>query len=184
MTFENIVAKGEIAINELYSTAMLCRDFPDYCLDIFPNLSAADLLYVEKVLLKHTTLKMSYHANLWLKVVKRLNAFHLGVQIAWENSYISIIFTGIIRSPNCTWVDAWTAYKCYEYNYEMLIIESMDSDTETRRLSPVAILGEGYLDLINGPQDHGWCSGYTCRKRVSTFMALVATGNRQSLVLS
>jgi len=37
-------------------------------------------------------------------------------------------------------------------------------------------LGDGYIDLINGPQDHGWCSGYTCRKRVSTFMALVATG--------
>jgi hypothetical protein len=61
-------------------------------------------------------------------------------------------------------------------NYEMLVIESMDSDTETRRLSPVAILGDGYIDLINGPQDHGWCSGYTCRKRVSTFHALVATG--------
>lgn len=63
----------------------------------------------------------------------------------------------------------------------MLIIESMDSDTETRRLSPVAILGhdeddDGVLDLINGPQDHGWCSGYTCRKRLSTFQAIVATG--------
>ena len=28
----------------------------------------------------------------------------------------------------------------------------MDNDTETRRLSPVAILSDnGYLDLINGP---------------------------------
>lgn len=72
----------------------------------------------------------------------------------------------------------WTAYKCTEpgVNYEMLIIENMDADTETRRLSPVAILGDKYIDLINGPQDHGWCSGYTCRKRVSTFMSLVATG--------
>ena len=58
----------------------------------------------------------------------------------------------------------------------MLIIESMDDDTETRRLSPLALLGDGYVDLINGPQDHGWCSGYTCRLRLSTFMALVATG--------
>jgi len=40
----------------------------------------------------------------------------------------------------------------------------MDSDTETRRLSPVAIISDnGYLDLINGPQDHGWCGGYTCK---------------------
>ena len=65
----------------------------------------------------------------------------------------------------------------------MLIIESMDDDTETRRLSPVAILGDGYVDLINGPQDHGWCSGYTCRKRLSTFMALVATGKVKGIEL-
>lgn len=58
----------------------------------------------------------------------------------------------------------------------MLIVESLDEDTETRRLSPVAILGNGYLDLINGPQDHGWCSGYTCRKRLSTFMIVVELG--------
>jgi len=32
----------------------------------------------------------------------------------------------------------------------MLVIESMDADTETRRLSPVALLGNGYIDLING----------------------------------
>jgi hypothetical protein len=63
-----------------------------------------------------------------------------------------------------------------DINYEMLIIESMDSDTESRRVSPVAILSDGYMDLINGPQDHSWFSGYTNRKRISTFMALVATG--------
>ena len=82
-------------------------------------------------------------------------------------------------------MDAWTAYKCTEpgVNYEMLIIENMDADTETRRLSPVAILGDQYIDLINGPQDHGWCSGYTCRKRVSTFMSLVATGRNKDLVV-
>lgn len=83
---------------------------------------------------------------------------------------------GVIRNDNCTYRSSWQAYVCMEdINHEMLIIESMDSDTETRRLSPVAILGDGYIDLINGPQDHGWCSGYTCRKRISTFMALVAT---------
>ena len=70
----------------------------------------------------------------------------------------------------------WQAYECPDYDYFTLTIESMDPDTETRRLSPVAILGDGYLDLINGPQDHGWCSGYTCRKRLSTFQALVASG--------
>ena len=71
----------------------------------------------------------------------------------------------------------WQAYEDHTLTYKMLVIESMDSDTEKRRLSPVAVLGDGYLDLINGPQDHGWCSGYTCRKRLSTFPAIVATGN-------
>ena len=78
-------------------------------------------------------------------------------------------------------MDLWKAYKCTEpeVNYEMLIIENMDADTEARRLSSVTILGDQYIDLINGPQDHGWCSGYTCRKRVSTFMSLVATGKNK-----
>lgn len=28
-----------------------------------------------------------------------------------------------------------------------------------------------------GPQDQGWCSGYTCQKRVSLFHSIVATGH-------
>ena len=55
-------------------------------------------------------------------------------------------------------MDLLTAYKCTEpgVNYEMLIIENMDADTEARRLSSVTILGDQYIDFINGPQDHGW----------------------------
>ena len=46
----------------------------------------------------------------------------------------------------------------------MLVIESMDADTETRRLSPLALdggdTGHGpYTDLLNGPMDHGWSQG-------------------------
>ncbi|XP_060573258.1 fibrocystin-L-like isoform X2 [Ruditapes philippinarum] len=92
---------------------------------------------------------------------------------------------GVIRSDNCIYRSTWHAYECdSDLNYQLLIIESMDDDTETRRLSPVAILGNGYLDLINGPQDHGWCSGYTCRLRISTFMALVDTGEDYLVHLS
>ena len=66
-------------------------------------------------------------------------------------------------------------------DYRMMVVESLDADTETRRLSPVAIFGENddgetYLDLVNGPQDHGWCSGYTCQKRLSTFPIIAALG--------
>lgn len=84
-------------------------------------------------------------------------------------------FKGVIRK-DCTYMDSWQSYKCFGLNYRMLVIESLDADTETRRLSPVAVLGDGYVDLINGPQDHGWCSGYTCQKRVSLFHSIIATG--------
>ncbi|KAM3595703.1 uncharacterized protein V6R79_001361 [Siganus canaliculatus] len=82
---------------------------------------------------------------------------------------------GVIRR-DCSYMWTWQAYKCFGLNYSMLVIESLDADTETRRLSPVAVLGGGFVDLINGPQDHGWCSGYTCQKRVSLFHSIVATG--------
>ncbi|XP_012942613.1 fibrocystin-L [Aplysia californica] len=93
---------------------------------------------------------------------------------------------GIYKTDNCTWVSEWRAYNCEDfYDWRMLVIESMDSDTETRRLSPLAIYNpEGYVDLINGPQDHGWCSGYTCRKRLSTFQAIVALDQPFDMFLS
>ncbi|XP_036421459.1 fibrocystin-L-like [Colossoma macropomum] len=82
---------------------------------------------------------------------------------------------GIIRSSNCTYMSTWQAYKCFGLTYRMLVIQSLDSDTEKRRLSPVAVLGDGYVDLLNGPQDHGWCFGYACQKRVSLFYSIIAT---------
>ncbi|XP_068094025.1 fibrocystin-L-like [Hyperolius riggenbachi] len=84
---------------------------------------------------------------------------------------------GIIRDSSCVYMSSWEAYKCFGLNYEMLVIESLDSDTETRRLSPVAVLakGDGYVDLLNGPSNHDFCSGYSCRKRVSLFHPIVAT---------
>jgi parallel beta-helix repeat protein len=96
---------------------------------------------------------------------------------------------GIVRGINneslCTYQASWQAYECHGLEYRMLIIESMDHDTEDRRLSPVAVLSEsGYLDLINGPQDHGWCFGYTCQKRISTFMALIAGNMSYDIVLT
>lgn len=62
--------------------------------------------------------------------------------------------------------------------------ESLDDDTELRRLSPVAVVSDNYIDLINGPQDHGWCSGYTCQKRVSLFHTLVLPDEKVEIYLS
>lgn len=88
---------------------------------------------------------------------------------------------GVLRDNTCTYSSSVQSYMCTDYNYKTLTIESLDADTETRRLSPVAVLGwndngDGFVDLINGPQDHGWCAGYTCQKRLSTFQAITPIG--------
>ncbi|MBN3294522.1 PKHL1 protein, partial [Polypterus senegalus] len=89
---------------------------------------------------------------------------------------------GVIRDPSCTYMPSWQSYKCFTLDYEMLVIESLDSDTETRRLSPVAVLADGYLDLLNGPADHSWCKGYSCRRRLSMFHTIVAANKSFSTV--
>lgn len=92
---------------------------------------------------------------------------------------------GIVRGTRdhnmCSWYGDWNAYKCSDIDYRMLVIESLDPDTETRRLSPVALIANGYVNLLNGPMDHGWCLGYTCQERISTFYGIVATGTNYSL---
>lgn len=35
----------------------------------------------------------------------------------------------------------WQAYRCKTLQHHMLVIESLDADTETRRLSPLALVG-------------------------------------------
>ena len=66
--------------------------------------------------------------------------------------------TGLYRDDTCQWNDNWRAYKCQEINHRFVLIESMDRDTKIRRLSPIAMLADagpnGYIDLVNGPQDH------------------------------
>jgi hypothetical protein len=96
-------------------------------------------------------------------------------------------YRGIVRDESkCTYRDSWQAYECSEMDYRILVIESMDIDTETRRISPVAIFSDDnkYVDLINGPQDHGWCFGYTCQKRVSTFFAVVTPNKNYDIYLT
>jgi len=96
-------------------------------------------------------------------------------------------YTGIVRDESkCTYRDSWQAYECIGMDYRVLVIESMDSDTETRRLSPVAIFSDDnkYVDLMNGPQNHGWCFGYGCQRRVSTFFAIIAADKNYDIYLT
>lgn len=91
-------------------------------------------------------------------------------------------YIGIIRDDTCSYKTSYQAWECHGYDYEMLMLESMDQDTETRRVSPVAVLGEGFVDLVNGPQDHGWCLGYTCQKRLSIFPIILAMGEFKIII--
>ncbi|XP_045124918.1 fibrocystin-L-like [Portunus trituberculatus] len=86
---------------------------------------------------------------------------------------------GIARDESCSVASAWQAWKCTSLSHRMMILESMDTDTEVRRLSPIALIANpglsGYVDLLNGPMDRGWCFGYTCQERISTFYAIVSS---------
>ncbi|XP_063862993.1 fibrocystin-L-like [Scylla paramamosain] len=69
-----------------------------------------------------------------------------------------------------------------------MIIESIDTDTEVRRLSPIALIANpgpsGYVDLLSGPMDRGWCAGYMCQERISTFFSVVATGMTYEMAMT
>ncbi|XP_069115426.1 fibrocystin-L-like [Argopecten irradians] len=84
---------------------------------------------------------------------------------------------GIARTGSCVANNELRYWNCTTNDHEVVMLESMDSDTETRRLSPVALLAcpdnTCFINLLNGPQDHGWCSGYTCKLRLSLFPLIV-----------
>ncbi|XP_066917357.1 fibrocystin-L-like [Clytia hemisphaerica] len=86
---------------------------------------------------------------------------------------------------NCVFRSDWRMYRCKDMKYRMFVFESLDKDTEIRRLSPIALATrDGYIDLINGPQDHGWCHGYTCQERVSMFQMIVNMHRHYDLYLT
>merc|ERR1719347_121004 len=95
---------------------------------------------------------------------------------------------GIFRDDTCNWNSDWRVFRCQNINHRIMIIESMDRDTKIRRLSPIAVLGnpgsDGYIDLVNGPQDFSCCSGYTCAERLSTFFTMVATGQMYEIMFT
>lgn len=49
---------------------------------------------------------------------------------------------------------------------------------------PVALAHDGYVDLLNGGMDHGWCFGYTCLERLSTFHTTVREGVEYDLTFT
>lgn len=93
--------------------------------------------------------------------------------------------SGFADDSQCSFVTMWNAYLCTGIDHLMFVIESLDADTEVRRLSPIGLgSSNGYIDLLNGPQDFGWCGGYTCQERISTFYGIVAAGLEYTLGLT
>ena len=96
---------------------------------------------------------------------------------------------GIVRGgnwseDNCIWMSSWNSYSCNGLNHLMFVFESLDEDTEVRRLSPFALAANGFIDILNGPKDHGWCGGYTCQERISTFYGIIAPGLNYEIALT
>ena len=95
---------------------------------------------------------------------------------------------GIVRSgkpgADCAFVPDWNAYRCRGLDHLMLVMESLDADTEVRRLSPIALGAGDYVNLVNGPMDNGWCGGYTCQERISTFYAVVCSDLEYTIALT
>ncbi|KAJ3088845.1 Fibrocystin-L [Quaeritorhiza haematococci] len=86
---------------------------------------------------------------------------------------------GVYRNSGCTLLETWNAYHCQGTLYNMFVMENMDSDSLDRRISPAGLLSvaatEGnFLDLLNGPKTIGWCSHYSCLKRLGAQFGLVA----------
>ncbi|CAM2722167.1 unnamed protein product [Rotaria socialis] len=163
------------------------------CVDMdCDGLKKALLMDTDGTLLGQTGSAISQADYLWGDQQHGVGDFRIPtVALANMSGYqinISAIYPhrGISLAPTCVYNSAWQMYFCNNtLDYRMLIIESMDSDTERRRLSPVAVMSDnGYIDLINGPQDHGCCNGYTCRKRVSTFMAIVQSQHTYLIYLT
>lgn len=112
----------------------------------------------------------------------------LALQTHNDGSRVNITETypykGIYRDADCEFMSDWQSYYCPGVNHDMMIIESLDADTENRRISPVGLAAGEFIDLINGPMDHGWCLGYTCQERISTFYTIVRNGLNYSLAFT
>lgn len=85
----------------------------------------------------------------------------------------------------CTYIPSWQGWNCPEKKFGRLAVESLDADNEMRRISPVAFASDdGYVNLMNGFMDHGWCFSYTCLQRMMMFYSPVRIGSTYTVFFS
>lgn len=90
------------------------------------------------------------------------------------------------HSSACTHNTQGHFYKCDNtIDYAQVMYESMDVDTETRRVAPIAIINnndksssnaDSYVDIVNGVLDTSCCAGYACQLRQTTHPLIMACG--------
>lgn len=61
---------------------------------------------------------------------------------------------------------------------QLLVLESRDDDAEDRNFGPLALVDNsiGKRDLLLETADHGWCFGYACLERLSSYWGVVSAG--------
>jgi len=86
-------------------------------------------------------------------------------------------YKGASRGDTCSWSERWQAYSCTGSTRGHLMFESLDFDTEIRRIAPVGFRSSsGFIDLANGPADHTCCAGYACSLRATYNYFIVECG--------
>ena len=92
---------------------------------------------------------------------------------------------GVFGTNNCAHDADNHYYKCNNVannvEYAQVLYESMDIDTETRRVAPIAYMTEGTVDIVNGVLDTSCCGGYACQLRQTTHPMIMACGKSYEL---
>ena len=92
---------------------------------------------------------------------------------------------GMVRT-NCSLVAHWNGYACrrgtHAPAYRPLAVESLINSTATS-IGPLAVLSNGYFDMLSGPMDRSICTTANCpSNREATFFPIVQIGLNYSVV--
>lgn len=108
------------------------------------------------------------YCTYWLFILLCLLTLYLTV----PNDYVSyctywlLILLFLLTLAYCTY---WFCIK--NFSYQKRFSNNLCFPVTLLMRSPGV---KGYVDLLNGPMDRGWCMGYTCQERISTFYSIVA----------
>ena len=83
---------------------------------------------------------------------------------------------GVHRDSTCEYDPDHLGWFCgrgdptNDLTHFMMNYQFMDVDHMLRRITPLAVRSQdGYIDIINGPQDHSCCVGYACMIRLNSY---------------